>query len=82
MINIKNVRERSSRHKDFDNRGYGGVDLQKAIKELKGRLLIMSGKGSLMLDASNPDSMDVDPKDFNTSLNGTLISMSIPLTVK
>ncbi|ABV37108.1 hypothetical protein Ssed_2499 [Shewanella sediminis HAW-EB3] len=82
MINIKNVRERSSRHKDFDNRGYGGVDLQNAIKGLEGRLLIMSGKGSLMLDASNPDSMDVDPKDFDTGLDGTLISMSIPLTVK
>jgi ABC-type transporter Mla MlaB component/anti-sigma regulatory factor (Ser/Thr protein kinase) len=82
MINIKNVRERSSRHKDFDNRGYGGVDLQNAIKGLKGRLLIMSGKGSLMLDASNPDLMDVDSKDFDTGLNGTLISMSIPLTVK
>ena len=42
----------------------------------------MSGKGSLMLDASNPDLMDVDSKDFDTGLNGTLISMSIPLTVK
>lgn len=82
MINIKNVRERNSRHKDFDNRGYGGVDLQNAIKGLEGKLLIMSGKGSLMLDASNPDSMDIDPKDFETELNGTLISMSIPLTDK
>lgn len=80
MINIKNVRERNTRHKDFDNRGYGGVDLQKAIKGLKGRLLIMSGKGSLVLDASNPDDMDVNPKDFDSELNGTLISMSIPLT--
>ncbi|NRB68782.1 MAG: hypothetical protein HRU48_15650 [Vibrio sp.] len=82
MINIKNVRERNTRHKDFDHRGYGGDDLQNAIKGLKGRLLIMSGKGSLMLDASNPESMDVDPKDFDIGLNGTLISMSIPLTVK
>ncbi|MGF1698212.1 hypothetical protein L4C54_21375 [Vibrio lamellibrachiae] len=82
MINIKNVRERNTRHKDFDNRGYGGVDLQNAIKGLEGRLLIMSGKGSLMLDASIPDSMDVDLKDFDTGLNGTLISMSIPLTDK
>ncbi|WP_434144896.1 hypothetical protein [Photobacterium leiognathi] len=81
MINIRNVRNRSSRHKDFDNRGYGGVDLQNAIRGLEGRLLIMSGKGSLMLDASNPDSMVTDPKDFETGLNGTLISMSIPLAV-
>ncbi|AYV21092.1 hypothetical protein [Vibrio mediterranei] len=82
MINIKNVRERNTRHKEFDNRGYGGVDLKNAIKGLEGRLLIMSGKGSLMLDASNPESMDVKPKDFDIGLNGTLISMSIPLTVK
>jgi len=81
MINIKNVRERNSRHREFENRGYGGVDLQNAIKGLEGRLLIMSGKGSLMLDASNPESMDVKPKDFDVGLNGTLISMSIPLTV-
>ncbi|MBE8232377.1 MAG: hypothetical protein HAW67_01485 [Endozoicomonadaceae bacterium] len=82
MINIKNVRERRSRHKDFNNRGYGGVDLQNAIQGLKGKLLILSGKGSLMLDASNPDSMVVEPKDFDSELNGTLISMSIPLTGK
>ncbi|EJL6429482.1 hypothetical protein O1C20_002599 [Vibrio cholerae] len=82
MINIKNVRERSSRYKEFDNRGYGGVDLQMAINSLKGRLLVMSGRGSLMLDASNPDSVDVKPKDFDVGLNGTLISMSIPLTVE
>ncbi|WP_258006785.1 hypothetical protein [Vibrio diazotrophicus] len=81
MINIKNVRERHSRHKEFDNRGYGGVDLQKGIQGLEGKLLVMSGKGSLMLDASNPDAMDVTPKDFDVGLNGTLISMSIPLTV-
>lgn len=82
MINIKNVRERRSRHRDNDNRGYGGVDLQKSIRALKGRLLVMSGKGSLMIDASNQDSVDVKPQDFDMGLNGTLISMSIPLTVE
>lgn len=81
MVNIKNVRERNSRYTEFDNRGYGGVDLQKSIQELRGKLLVMSGKGSLMLDASNIDAMDVKSEDFDTGLNGTLISMSIPLTV-
>lgn len=81
MINIKNIRNRNSRYHEFSNRGYGGVDLQNAIRELKGKLLIMSGKGSLTLDASNPDSLDLIPKDFDIGLNGTLISMSIPLTV-
>jgi hypothetical protein len=80
MINIKNVRKRSTRHGDFDHRGYGGMDLQNAIKDLQGRLLVMSGKGSLMLDASNPNSLDIQPRDFDVGLKGTLISMSIPLT--
>ncbi|EHK2874682.1 hypothetical protein VXK13_003472 [Vibrio parahaemolyticus] len=81
MINIKNIRKRNTRYHEFSNRGYGGVDLQNAIRELEGRLLIMSGTGSLMLDASKPDSFEVIPKDFDVGLNGTLISMSIPLTV-
>ncbi|ELE7135196.1 hypothetical protein RB977_004709 [Vibrio harveyi] len=81
MINIKNIRKRNTRYHEHSNRGYGGVDLQNAIKELEGKLLIMSGKGSLMLDASTPDSFEVIPKDFDVALNGTLISMSIPLTV-
>lgn len=81
MINIKNIRDRNSRHQSSNYRGYGGVDLKNAIRDLQGRLLIMSGKGSLTLDASNPDVFDLIPKDFDIGLNGTLISMSIPLTI-
>ncbi|MET2901637.1 hypothetical protein ABXV22_25575 [Vibrio rotiferianus] len=79
MINIRNVRDRKSRHKEHDYRGWGGVDLKKAIKGLGGKLLVMSGTGSLMLDASKPGDLVVQAKDFDIGLNGTLISMSIPL---
>ncbi|SBS65543.1 hypothetical protein [Vibrio atlanticus] len=79
MINIRNVRARKSRHENHDYRGWGGVDLKNAIKGLGGKLLVMSGTGSLMLDASNPDDLVLTPKDFDIGLNGTLISMSIPL---
>lgn len=80
MINIKNIRTRNTRHQDSDYRGYGGIDLKNAIVDLKGKLLIMSGKGSLMLDASDPKSFNLTPKDFDTGLKGTLLSISIPLT--
>ncbi|WP_241829527.1 MULTISPECIES: hypothetical protein [unclassified Salinivibrio] len=80
MINIKDVRKRLSRYTKYDNRGHGGADLRKAIKELKGKILIMSGKGSLMLDASTPEPNKLTLRDFNTGLDGTLIYMSIPLT--
>lgn len=79
MINIRNVRDRKSRHKKHDYRGWGGVDLKNAIKGLGGKLWVMSGTGSLLLDASNSGDLVVQPKDFDIGLNGTLISMSIPL---